>query len=113
MAQWEAKLEALRAKGEEERVAMAVFSLEKAREKVNEKEEAIQQLDRSVRRTERIVAAEAKVKGEEVEDKVVEVEVEAEGMVEETMKEEVGGQWLSTFFGDERPSRTCHGTRPS
>ena len=68
---------------------MAVFSLGKAREKVKEKEEAIQQLDRSVRRMEGIVAAEAKVKEEEVEDEVVEVEVEAEEMVEETVKEEV------------------------
>ena len=38
---WEAKLEALRATGYQERVAMAVFSLEKAREKVKDKEEAI------------------------------------------------------------------------
>ena len=45
---------------------MAVFSLGKARERVKEKEEAVQQLDTSVRRMEGIVAAEAKVKEEEV-----------------------------------------------
>ena len=106
MAQWEAKWKGLRSKGDEERVAMAVFSLGKAREKVKEKEEAIQQLDRNVRRMEGIVGAEAKAKEEEVEDKVVEVEVEAEEVVEETVKEEVveekalvGGQWLRVFWG--------------
>ena len=107
MAQWESKLEALRAKGDEERVAMAVFSLEKVREKVKEKKEAIQQPDCSVRRMEGMMAAEAKVKEEEVEDEVVEVEVEAEEMVKETVKEEVeekavvGGQWLRVFLGTE------------
>ena len=43
-------MDALCAQGDEERVAMAVFSLGKAREKVKEKEEAIQQPDGSVRR---------------------------------------------------------------
>ena len=95
------------ATGDEERVAMAVFSLGKARERVKEKEHATQQLN-SVRRMKGIVAAEAKVKEEKVEDEVVEVEVEAEEMVEETVKVEVeekvvvvvvGGQWLTVFWG--------------
>ena len=110
VAQWEAKLDALRGTGDEERVAMAEYSLRKARGKVEEKEEGIQQLDHSVRRMERIVAAEAKVKEEEVVDEVVELEVEAEEMVEETVKQELeekvevekavmGGQWLRVFLG--------------
>ena len=87
---------------------MAEYSLGKAREKVEEKDEAIQQLDRSVQRMETIVAADAKVKEEEVENEVV--EAEAEEMVGETVKEEVeekvveekavvGGQWLRVFWG--------------
>ena len=79
----------MRATGDDEQVAMAIFSLGKARQREKEKEEAIQQLDRSVLQMEGIVVAEAKVKEEEVEDEVVEVEVEAEVMVEETVKEQV------------------------
>ena len=77
--------------GDEDRIAMAEHSLRKAKEKVEEKEEAIVALDRSVRRMETILAAEVdKVKEEEVEEVVeVEVEAEAEEMVEETVKEEV------------------------
>ena len=55
------------------------------------------------------MAAEAKVKEEEVEYEVLEVKEEAEEMVEETVKEEVekvvkgkavvGGQWLRVFLG--------------
>ena len=68
---------------------MAEHSLGRAKEKVEEKEEAIVALNRSVRRMETILAAEVdKVKEEEVEE-VLEVEVEAEEMVEETVKEEV------------------------
>ena len=85
VAAWEAKVDALRAQGEE-REAMAVACLGKAREKVREKEEGIKHLERSVTRPEGIVAAEAKVKGE-VEDEMVQVEVEE--MVEETVKGEV------------------------
>ena len=86
VAAWEAKVDTLRAQGEEELEAMAVACLVKAREKVKEKEEAIQQLERSVRRRGGVVAAEAHVK-KVVQDEVVEVEVEE--MVEEMVKEEV------------------------
>ena len=107
---------------------MGEHSIGKAKEKVEETEEEIQALDCTVRRMERIVAAEVdKVNVEEV-DEVVEVEVEAEEMVEETVKEEVeakvvvetgvggGGGVARVFFcgrGMRGPSRTCHGTRPS
>ena len=73
----------------------------KERENLKEKEKDILQLERSVRRLEAIVAAEAKVK-EETEQKVVE-------------EKAVGaGQWLSGFWvrGRRGPLRTCHGTRP-
>ena len=89
VSQWEAKLVELRGMGDEDQIAMAEHSLGKAKEKVEEKEEAIVVLDRSVRRMETILAAEVdEVKEEEVEE-VVEVEVEAEEVVEETVKEEV------------------------
>ena len=110
---WETKLVELRRIGDEERITMAEYSLGKAKKKVEEKEEAIEALDRSVWRIETIAAAEVdKVKEEEV-DEVVEVEVEVEEMVEETVKEEVeakvvvetavggGGGWLR-FFGGSR-----------
>ena len=108
VSQWETKLMKLQVMGDEDRIRMAEQSLCKANEKVEEKEEAIETLDRSVRRMETILPAEVdKVKAEEVEE-VVEVEVEAEEMVEETVEEEVeakvvvetavggggGGQWL-------------------
>ena len=41
VAQWEAKLVELRGKGDEVRIAMAEYSLGKAKEKVEEKQEAI------------------------------------------------------------------------
>ena len=116
---WETKLVELHKIGNEDRITMAEHSLEKAKESVEEKEEGIVALDRSVRRMETIVSAEVdKVKEEEVEEVV-------EEMVEETVKEEVeakemvetgvggGGGW--GFFwgrGMRGPSMTCHGTRP-
>ena len=124
---WEAKEDVLRAQRDEVGVAMAVFSLGKAREKVKEKE-AMQQLGGRVQRMEEIVAAEAKVKVEEVEDEVVVVEAEVEETVDETVKEEVeekvveekaveGGQLLRVFFGTRDVgaihAMTGHGTRPS
>ena len=88
VAQWEANLVELRGKGDEDRIAMAEHSLRRAKRKVEEKEEAIVALDCSVRRMDTIVAAEVnKVKEEEVEE-VVEVGVESEETVEETVKEE-------------------------
>ena len=89
VSQWEARLVEVREMGGEDRIAMAEHSLRKAKKKVEEKEEAIVALYRSVWRMETILAAEVdKVKEEEVED-VVEVKMEAEEMVEETVKEEV------------------------
>ena len=101
VGQRETKPVELRRIGDEERIAIAEHSLGKATEKVEEKE-VIRQRDRSVRRMESIVAAEV--------DEVVEVEVAAEEMVEETVKEEgeakvvvetavVGGDWLRFFLG--------------
>ena len=107
---------------------MAIFSLGKAREKVKEKKQVIQQLDRMVRRMEGIMVAEEKVKEEGLEDEVVEVKVEGEEMVEQTVKGEVeekvveekavgggGGSGRGFFWGlgMRGPSNTCHGTRPS
>ena len=99
---------------------MAQHSVARAKEKVEEKEQAIVALARSERRMETILAAAVdKVKDEEVEEVVkaeVEVEAEAEDMVEETDKEEAdakvvvetavergGGvsEWLRFFFGVE------------
>ena len=63
-------------------------NLRKAKAKVAEKEEAIEGFDRAVRRSERKLAAVvARVKEEEV-DEVVELNVEAEEMEEEIVKEE-------------------------
>ena len=81
---WEAKVDALRAHREGGREGWAAANLEKARQKVREKDNNIRLLERSVRRMEEIVAKEANVKEE-----VVEVEVEVEAMVEEEVKEEV------------------------
>ena len=47
---WEAKVEELRAGGGGEREGWAAANLEKARQKVQEKEDNIRQLERSVRR---------------------------------------------------------------
>ena len=91
---------------------MAEANPRKAKEKVAEKEEAIEVLDRGVRPTARQLAAVVeRVKEEEV-DEVVEMDVEADEM-EETVKEEVeekvvvvtpargGGvsQWLRGMMG--------------
>ena len=84
VAQWETKGVELRAMGDEERNAMAEHSLGRAQEKVEEKEEVIVALDRSVRRMETIVAAEVDKMKEEVVEEVVEVEMEPEEMMEET-----------------------------
>ena len=91
VSQWETKLVELRGMGDEDRIAMAEHSLRKAKEKVEEKEEAIAALDRSVPRMETILAAEV--------DKVKEVEVEAGAMVEETVKEEVEAKVVKTAVG--------------
>ena len=99
MVAWEAKVDALRAKGDVEREAWAVICLGRSREKVKEKVENILQLERSVKRLGGIVAPEAKVK-EVVEDEVVEVELEQR--VEEMVKEgkATGArQWLRGFSG--------------
>ena len=88
-------MEALRAKGEGEREGWAAANLEKARQKVREKEDDIRQLGRSVRRIEEWVAREAKGK-EEVKDEVGEVDVEEmvkvkEEMVDKVVEEKVTG----------------------
>ena len=89
VSQWETNLTEVRAMGDEERILMADATLRKAKAKVAEKEEAIEALDRSVRRMEVVLARTMeKVKEEEV-DEVVEVEVEAEEMEEGMVKEEV------------------------
>ena len=53
---WETKLDDLRGAGDAERVRMAEDTLRRAKAKVAEKEEAIESLDRSVRRMERELA---------------------------------------------------------
>ena len=68
---------------------MAEDTRRKAKAKVAEKEEAIPALDRSVRRTELVLARTVEKVKEEEEDEVVEVEVEAEEMGEGMVKEEV------------------------
>ena len=68
---------------------MAEGTLRKAKEKVTEKEEAIEALDRGVQWMQRELAAVVeRVKEEEV-DEVVEVDVEVEEMEEGIVKEEV------------------------
>ena len=75
--------------GDEESIRMAEDTVRKAKAKVAEKEEAIEALDRSVRRMELVLARTVeKVKEEEVLE-VVEVEVEAKEMEEGMVKEEV------------------------
>ena len=64
----------LRGQGEEEREGWPAALLQKARKNVRDKKDNIRRLERSVRWMEEIVANEAKVK-EEVVDEVVEVEV--------------------------------------
>ena len=124
VSQWETKLAEVRAMGDEEWVRMAEDTLRKAKAKVAEKEEAIEALDRSVRRTELVLARTVKKVNEEEEDEVVEVEVEAEEMEEGMVKEEVGakvvvetprggggsGSWGLWGRGVWGPSTTCHGT---
>ena len=68
---------------------MAEDTVRKAKAKVAEKEEAIEALDRSVRRMELVLARTVEKVKEEEEDEVVEVEVEAEDMEEGMVKEEV------------------------
>ena len=88
VSQWQTKLAALWAGGDADRIGMAEATLRKAKEKVAEKEEAIEALHRGMRWTERQLAAVvARVKEEEV-DEVVEVDLEAEEMEEEIVKEE-------------------------
>ena len=62
MVAWEAKVDALRAQGGEEREGWATALLEKARHKERDKEDNMRQVERSVRRMEEIVAKEPKVK---------------------------------------------------
>ena len=103
---WEGKVEELRAGGGGGE-GWAAANLEKARQKVRDKEDNVRQLERSVKRLEEWVAWEAKVT-EEVVHEVVEVEVEEK--VEEKVKEEVeekvveekvtgAGEWLRGFLG--------------
>ena len=80
VSQWKTKLAEVRAMGDEERIRMAEGTLRKAKAKVAEKVEAIEALDRSVRRTELVLARTVEKVKEEEEDEVVEVEVEAEEM---------------------------------
>ena len=89
VSQWETKLAQVRATGDEERIRMAEDTLRKAKAKVAEKEEAIEPLDRSVQRTELLLAMTVEKVKEEEEDEVVEVEVEDEEMEEGMVKEEV------------------------
>ena len=86
---WETKLAEVRAMGNEERVRMAGDTLRKAKAKLAEKEEAIEPPDRSVRRTELVLARMVEKVKEDEEDEVVEVEVDAEEMEEGMVKEEV------------------------
>ena len=89
VSQWETKLAEVRAMGDEERILMAEATLHMAKAKVAENEEAIEALDRSVRRMEVVLTRTVeKVKEEELYE-VVEGEVEAEEMEEGMVKEEV------------------------
>ena len=114
VSQWESKRAEVQEMGAEERIRMAEDTLRKAKAEVEEKENAIEALDRSVRRTELVLArAVDKVKKEE-EDEVVEVDVEPEELMKGMVKEEeeakvvverpagVGGgvsQWLGVMMG--------------
>ena len=85
---WETKLASLREGGDAERIRWGEANLRKVKAKVAEKEEAIEGFDRAVRRSERELAAVvARVKEQEV-DEVVELDVAAEEMEEEIVKEE-------------------------
>ena len=68
---------------------MAEATLRKAKAKVAEKEEPIEALDRSVRRTELVLARTVEKVKEEEEGEVVEAKVEAEEMEEGMVTEEV------------------------
>ena len=67
---------------------MAEANLRKAKAKVAEKEEAIEAFDSAVRRSERELAAVVARVKEEVVDEVVELDVEAEQIEEEIVKQE-------------------------
>ena len=86
VSQWETKLAEVREMGDEERIRMAEDTLRKAKAKVVEKEKAIEALDRSVRRTELVLARAVDKVKEEEEDEVVEVDVEPEEMEQEMVK---------------------------
>ena len=87
VSQWETKLAGLREGGDAERICMAEANLRKAKAKVAEEEEAIEGFHCAVRQSEKELAAVvARVKEEEV-DEVVELDVEAEEMEEEIVKE--------------------------
>ena len=103
VAGWEAKVAELQAGGEGEREGWAAANLKKAGQKVREKEDTIQRLERSVRWMEECVVKEGKVK-EEVEEEVVEVEVEETvgGKVEGKVKEEVEGKVVEEKVVEEK-----------
>ena len=86
VSQWETKLAEVREIGDEERIRMAEDTLRKAKASVVEKEKAIEALDRSVRRTELVLARAVDNVKEEEEEVVVEVDVEPEEMEERTVK---------------------------
>ena len=65
---WEAKVDALRAQGEEEGEDWAAALFEKVRQKVRDREDNIPELERRVKRMDEIVAKEAKVKDEVVDE---------------------------------------------
>ena len=72
---------------------MAEDTLRKAKEKVAEKEEAIEALDRAVWWSERELAAVVESVKEEVVHEVVEVDVEVEEMEQGIVKEEWMRRW--------------------
>ena len=82
VSQWETKLAEVRAMGDEERILMADATLRKGEGQGRGEEEAIEALDRSVRRMKVVLARTVEKVKEEVMDEVVEVEVEAEEMEE-------------------------------
>ena len=99
VSQWETKLAKVRAMGDEERIRMAEDTLRKAKAKLTEKEEAIEALDRSVRRMELVLAGTVEKEKEEEVDEVVEVDVEPEQMEEGTVKDEVEAKVVETPAG--------------
>ena len=113
---WEAKVNTLRAKGDEEREGWAAALLEKARQNVRDREDNIRQLERSVMQMEEILAKEANVK-EEVVNEVVEVEVEETveekvkaGVEEKVVQEKAvgAGQWRRGFSGARTAGSILH-----